>query len=773
MSLVGLFAPAILVGFAGLLVAIGHRTALGRVLPLPGLPRVGPSVVWVILAGPVLLFSPLLFAPCTTTDAWQYHLAVPEHMLRLHRYAAEGTNVGFHAELVCEVQNVFAVLVRREELAAWIALAPYLAAVGLVGGWLSRLVSPLAGGIAVGLLLSINQVIYTAAVGKNDTACAGVCLMALVAKAERRQTTATILWGIAASTKINGLLLASFVFAWEAISADWRRNGVWLVRWGMAALPVLPMWGRDWLVLGDPHWPLLYRWFPGALWDRESQGAMVHAQARSQSAIASLAELGRNFQNNLPTTLLWAPLLALGWGRLQLPIRRLGVIAGAFAIGYTLTVWYEHDRLLLPVQAGMCFLIAGSIAQTVQGSTWVAGLLVGLLTCVSAWLPLATIMSHRWDRQSLKMVAGSLTREQYFSARWSTAWDARREVATLPGLRTILLVNDHSPYRWPARTRTQIFPDRSPTWELTRDALTPERIAIRLRQWNVSHLAYNGGSELYVTPDGVTQPFFAWTPRQLRLLDGWLRGHGHLVVTPKKLDYANGAYWVWRVDRPEGSFETGLPDLPGTKEMIWRIVEPSTVRGDHRESLRRAAVLLAAFPTVAIFHQLCGYFLVELTEWESAYRELSAAIRMGYLGDATYLMAAGAAVNCGRPDLAEPLARQSLDLYPDYRLRSVEILSVARALQARTRSARGRMAAQREIQVARSAVSLNPPGAPIVRLCLGTILQRAGSRIEAGEVLRDLLGHLSLGDPLRTPCLAELKLCRIRPTEDSQTDIGK
>ena len=84
LALAGLFRPGLVVAAAAGLGATGWRFR-----DRPAGPRgPAPSRLWLLVALPALALSPLLFVPPTYIDAWQYHLAVPEHFLRLHRYAA-------------------------------------------------------------------------------------------------------------------------------------------------------------------------------------------------------------------------------------------------------------------------------------------------------------------------------------------------------------------------------------------------------------------------------------------------------------------------------------------------------------------------------------------------------------------------------------------------------------------------------------------------------------------------------------------------------------
>ncbi len=651
-------------------------------------------------------------------------------------------------------------MIRREELSAWIALIPFLGAAGAAASWLSRRSGRTAGGLALGFLLAPGPLLYSAAAGKNDAAASGACLLALIAHADGRLGAAAACWGIAAATKINGLLFGLLAGTWWLARPGRVGRRAVLGGAALAALPLLPLVGRDWLVKGDPHWPLLSRWLPGALWDRYSEAAQAAmlGVGRPGPEVA-LGAWAADARTNLPAAVVALPAILLGWRALDPGLRRVAGMSAAFSLAFTVDVWYEHERMILPALVGWCLPAAAAIAGWSSLVPARTGAVVLGLACVAAWPPLAAPLSARWDVRALRSLTGAATREQFFSSVLTTAWDARFASARLPGLRNLLLVNDHAPYRWPARTFTEEFPDRKPTWVLARESDGAWRMAVRLRQGNITHIAHDSIGDFHVAAGGQYYRYYPWRDRDLAVLHAWASRWIAVEAVPLQADYANGGFYLYRVLRRPVAAPRRIPSLPGTKGVIWSAMVPYLESRDAATGRTNADALVRAFPDVDQFLHLRGSFSYHLGHWAEAYRDLAAAVRGGFVGDFTHGLAAAAAVNMRRPDLAEPLARRALELYPAHRTMLTGILAAAMALSAERSAEAGRGAARAALVKAREAAALSRPGPPLVRLCLGAVLRRAGEIEEARRILVELASDLPVDSDLLAECRAELAKC--------------
>lgn len=716
------------------------------------------SRIWMLIALPPLLLSPLLLVPSLGTDAWHYHFAAAEQFLRSHRYATDGQNAGFHLEMLSEFQNVFAVITRSEALATVVSLIPYLAATAAAGAWLTRRTSPLAGGMGVGFLLALGHAMSTAVWGKNDAACAGACLVALMAQADRRYPAAAALWGVAAATKINGLLFAGIAGAAVLLVRPSQFRSV-----SVGLLFSAPYLLRSWYMKGDPHWPVFSGRLPGALWDAPSQAALDGMVRGTPSMLGALTAFGEECALALPALAALVPASILMWREIPAGLGRIGLLSLGYTTLLVFGVGYESGRLSFPALAVGCLIAAVTAASLIRRVNGVRRSLILLATVCMSWPPLPRVLAESLNGMSVRYLTGVASQCDWFESRWSTAWQTRHAIAALPDLRTVLLINERSIYLWPARVRTEEFVDRSPTWALTRDTNSIARLSIRLRQGNVSHIVFNSVEPFNLIAHGRYYRYFQWNARQLRLLHDHMQSDWHLERSPDAGHLPNGAHYVWSVRKHQRSSPGALPDLPGAKHPLWNVLLPLLETNDIAACLPRADALCRTYPDVLAYRHLRGSLLSRAGRWKESYAELELAVRGGYVGDFSAGIAAAAAVNMRRPDLAIPMARIALRLHPDRRAEVTETLAAAMALDAVLKAEANPARVLKFLAEAREAVALNPPGSPLVRLCLGAVLRRAGELAEARSILESLARSLPPDSTLGRECLRELGLSRTQP----------
>ncbi len=762
-GLCGLFLMPVMSAVVGGLALATFRFAR-RTVPTV-YPAAAPNRIWGWLGLPAILFSPLLLVPPVDMDAWHYHLAAPEHFLKLHRFHTAGTFTGFNLELIAELQNTLPVSLRMEALGCIIPFLIYMAAVRSAGTWLTRNASPLAGGVGIGLLISISWALGTATAGKNDAMCAGACLIALLAQADRRYVTAAFCWGAAASLKVNGLLfacIATLSVLYSVGRPGWRLAGTWLTGASLA----LPTLARNYLVLGDPHWPILNHWFGIGLGEPELRCALTSMLERDGHWGTIITALFANVRDGLPALLIFLPVVIMNWARIPSRILLVGVLGVTFIITHTVGIWYEADRLSLPGLAAMCIPIAAGMDWLLRSQTPSVKIGLLLLATLSTWLSLPSSVTKVRDAESVRFLTGANTRETLFDRRWTGNWRARHALSSLPGVTKLMLTNDRSVYLWPGMVWTEEFGDRSPTWALTRVCATLPRLLIRVRQMGISHIALNTVEPFHLSPRGKVYRCFAWSPRQMRLLRDFMCSHVTWIHVSPTADLANGAYMIGQVNTNALLTLSQSPDLPGAKEVLWRALQPFLDRGDAKQSLANAAALYRAWPEIISYRHLYGSMLYHTGQWEMALEILGTISPMAYPGNYSAGLAAMAAINARKPLRAEHLANQVLEVYTDRREQTLDTLSSAMALQAANLASKPGTSLERALSLVQEAARLKPQPNRLVRLCMGRVLRRAGRFSEAQSILERLAAETPTDDPVGKECGRELNLSRMESTRN-------
>jgi hypothetical protein len=275
------------------------------------------------------------------------------------------------------------------------ACYPLLTALTLLAAG-RRFFSPLAGAVAAFVYLSIPWTAYIAGVGFNEGALAFYLLLSVYAlllwrrirsdaadvdDIERKSAMGRVLLcgflaGSAIACKYPAVLLVAFPLgAWVFLADVWQRRNddrspsirLYRTNWVAAALFVVaaaiacgPWLAKNWVLTGNPTYPLLYGVFDGATRTPE-----LHEQWSRAHAIGpySLSDLQGHLQgvvwkSRWLSPILW-PLAALAFvgeaGRKQ-------AIAIALVIGWVLAVWWlathRIERFWVPILP-LASLLAG------------------------------------------------------------------------------------------------------------------------------------------------------------------------------------------------------------------------------------------------------------------------------------------------------------------------------------------------------------------------------------------------------------------------------
>jgi len=738
LSLAGLFYPAAIVGVvaAGLcLWAFPGPRLRGLGGEFAG---AGPGLrVLALVALPALVATPLLLVPPCWVDPLIYHLAIPEALLKAHRFVMDGRNQSFHFPLSAELLNALPVMLDRDELANFISLVPFAAGLAFAASRVRELAGVRAAGLATGMVIACASVQWLYLKGKNDLAVVGLVLMAVTARGRGLAGLAALVWGIAGATKYNGMAFAAFAFGWHEVARAarlrkrWRPDAGWLV---LAAAPVLPWLAKNWYCRGDPVWPVFSRFLPGAMWDPLSAQSMAILTLPHPALWELPGEALRLFTAVHPALVLSLPLLLLPSARVPRPLLSsalFGIMGYAF---YAVGAHMEYDRMTIPMMAVMVAAPAAAAARLWQEAPRLVARFGATALVLVAWATtpgaLLTGEAESWD---LKELAGAIDREAYYSARLTTLHEVRTRMREVPARRTTLLVEEARCYRWPGRVAVEEYWGRSTPWKMVDEAATTERLAVRFRQMGITHIAYNFVTELY--PRECAAPF-VWTDRMVGLWRDFIRNRTVVEVPPRTVENTNGGYCVYRLVPPLAKPPKVVAFLPGIRNLRWAAAHPFLYDHDTRRAAELCEKLAAAYPDVAIFRMDAGFFWSEAKEGEKAWRALEKDAKAGLVGDLNIALAGDAARHTGRLDEAIPLLEAALPLYPDRRALVARALMNALLDKARVLSEKGRNG---EAMLLAEKASTVEPGNPMPKLSLCFLYYQAGRLDEAAAAVSAVL----------------------------------
>jgi 4-amino-4-deoxy-L-arabinose transferase-like glycosyltransferase len=328
-----------------------------------------PYSRWLWLAVPFLLAILLAsMLPPLDFDVREYHQQAPKEFFQQGQITFLPHNVYANMALGTEMFSLLAMVLTGDwwtgALAGKTVIAFFtpLTALGLlVAG--RRLFSPTTGVVAALVYLSIPWVVSIASGGLVDGASACYLLLAvyalLLSQPMVRCTHPTslialagYLAGAAVATKYPAVLfvllpLAAWVFVGNRTAA--KRGMIFL----LAATVACGLWfGKNWVLTGNPTYPLLYSVFDGRSWDmhKEQQWNQVH-RPHDFSMKTLGKDLGRVALTSEWLSPLVIPLAVLaffGWGR-RFPVR-WGLLAYIF---FVIASWWlltlRIDRFWIPV----------------------------------------------------------------------------------------------------------------------------------------------------------------------------------------------------------------------------------------------------------------------------------------------------------------------------------------------------------------------------------------------------------------------------------------
>jgi len=666
-ALTGLFVPGVVavVALAGLALP-GARTAIAAMAQAR--PRLPATIRgWVIL-GLIPTAIPLLAAltPDVHMDAYTYHLALPEQILRVHKFTAEGLSLARGYPLAAELIYSTAVISGRDAVAHWLDLLAFVASMCFLAGWVSRLAGPTAGWLAVGVTLTMGLVVQLAILAKNDLVAAAYPVAGVVCLARGWLGIAAVLFGCGGTVKWNG-----FVFAAVALPM-FGRLGIrgFLGTMGLMAMPVLPWFARSWLWMGDPVWPALSRWLPGVLWDAPSQASVTivrRAWGLKEGILTGPPDLVRTLILQSPALACVLPLALVGIPR----VRGVAWYAIAGLAGCAVAMPVYWIRLGLPaiiLLAATAAVIGVRIAVRWPGrgrAVAVAG------AALAVWLPVGGFVVSADPAHRLPMLTGAWSEDRFLAESLTTYRTLAGDLSRLIGRSRLIGFSDVRHYRLPGRYLEECVCGRSWAWTLARDSMTPDRILIRWRQLGVRYALENFVAEGARQADAAP---FLWDERMLVVWRGFVGRHLAVVVPAAAEDDLNGGFVIWTVRRrPLDRDPAWLSYLPGLDALIYGVTRHG-MAGDPWGWLSGAQALAQRVPHVDFMESLVGVGYYSFGRHAEAYRALLPGVLHGSVSDDNFWMAGTSALILGRTAEARRFLARAAELDTDHRAEALSVL---------------------------------------------------------------------------------------------------
>lgn len=359
--------------------------------------------LWLALPFVAIIFLAAMLPPLDF-DSREYHSQAPKEFFQLGRIAFLPHNVYANMPLGSEMLSLLAMVISGDwwlgALAGKTVIAAMtpLTALGLYAAG-RRFFSPTAGIVAALVYLSIPWVVSVASGGFVEGALA--CYLFLAVYALMLQTDrpahplplfalAGYMAGAAVATKYPAVLFVLLPLAvWVLLKhRSIKSTAVFL----LAAAVACGLWfGKNWVLTGNPTYPLLYEYFDGKTWtaEKDLQWNRVH-RPDDFSAETLGDDLGRVFLTSPWLSPLVVPLalMALLGGGLAVKKsladpRRLVWALFAYTVFLIFAWWlFTHriDRFWIPVLPVVA-LLAG-LGACWSAARWWRIVLVGLLLAV-------------------------------------------------------------------------------------------------------------------------------------------------------------------------------------------------------------------------------------------------------------------------------------------------------------------------------------------------------------------------------------------------------
>jgi len=598
---------------------------------------------WLLALGPLVPVAAAMLMPDGHIDTLTYHLAIPDQVLRLHKFAPGGTAITDGCPLVSEFVYAGAVALGRDEHAHWLQAAPFLASVALLAGWVARRAGSAAGWAAAIAILTCGEATQQLAVAKNDLSAAAFAVTGAIGLARALEgggswmAMSGLLFGIGCGVKWSDQIMAAVALACILPVARLRRRApVWLV---LAGLPALPWLVRSWLWFGDPLWPALSAWWPGAWWrpeDAESVAIMRGVGGPVAAFRSLLADLGPTLWREMPPVALALPFLLVGRPAAAGPERWLFGFSGLSMAACAVVMQAEWSRLAGPAFFLLAALTAAAAVRTIGGWRPWPRRAVTAAAVAACWLPLGYFLGA-WvpSLPTAPYLAGLLSRDACRAQRLTTLDWALRQARDLPnpGGRMIVM-GDLRIYGLPARVLAVRNYGCTWAWEMAREESSSTRIRARFHQLGVRWILHNFITEGY--PHQAVVPY-VWDDRMIAVWREFVERDLELAVRPIGVDNFNGGFCFWRVrDVPASVRPSYLPYLPGLDTIYNSFVSCRDVA----DWLKVVLEVNRRVPNVDFITDRIVQAYYVLQDWPRVWQYVQPSIAHGTIDDANYWHAA-------------------------------------------------------------------------------------------------------------------------------------
>jgi hypothetical protein len=495
---------------------------------------------------------------------------------------------------------------------------------------------------------------------KSDALAASLMVAGAFLRLDGRTALGALLTGAAVAAKLTvaPLALLFWVFVLPPRSA--------VVRSCLAGfLPLVPWLAKNWLAVGDPLYPLMWRVFRPFSWGPMNDASYVaHATPLWERGIPSLGFAGALFTSFSREATLALAALPLLLGRWDGRRAAWGALAGAF-----LTVALSRvPRYLLPAEWLLLALLARRLAaapflppvlarRPPVARAFVAAL---ALWCVArAW----TVMPPRASVRDAGRPWVELRAEALGMTGEGAELAGRARAPRLLGIDTAV-------YPYPARILFAGGESETPlVWQWARESADGGRLAARFRQAGAGFVIHNFMNSGWAI---IRQRCFPWDDRSLALyLDFCSRRLAPVAQSARRDQHAG--YTLFRVSGPgPARLPYFLPGAEGVMARAW------IMRGSGRTDLAlgELARLHRALNGAGIVASEAGSNLALRDDWRGAFLAMESVMKEGLM-DATNLLVFGrAAMENGRWEIADPILARMAEAYPEAR-------EVARIMRAR------------------------------------------------------------------------------------------
>jgi len=636
----------------------GRRAFLpGVVKAIRGEGRFLPALAVIAAAVPAL--ATLAF-PESDGDAMGYGLGAGWLSLRLHRAPLDMVPQVFHLPLLVEQVFALPLAFGDDRLARCVSALAVAAAVcvtapagrqGKGGGWLSAV-----------LPWSLALLPYLSGHCKSDAAAAAFLVSGAFLRLDGRTGLAALLTGAAVATKLTCAPLAAAL--WIVLPPPPGR----VVCSGAAALlPFLPWLAKNWLVTGDPLYPLFWHVFHPFSWGEANDASYAaHANPlweRGFPRAVAAGALFKSFSREATGALVALPLVLGRWeGRRA----AWAALAGA---GVTVLI-SRVPRYLMPAEWLLLALLARRLAagpflppvlRFRPAAVRTAFAVLALWCIARSW---AVLPPGESLRAAGEPWAGARARALGMTGE-GAALAARFQFPRL-------LAIDTAVYPYPCRILFAGGESETPlVWQWTRESADSRRLAVRFRQAGAAGLLHNYMNSGWAI---IRERCFGWDARMLTVyLDFCTNRLVPLGQSPHR--ERNGGYTMFRVVPPAGRRRSPPYFMPGAEGILARAW---IMRGNGRTGLALAelAGLHSLVPGVGIVVAEAGSVLGMRDDWKGALRVMAPAMEAGLMDSTNLLVYGRAAMEAGKWALADIVLARMEAGYP-------EAGAVARIMRAR------------------------------------------------------------------------------------------